>query len=626
MAMLAIFATACNERVEFSNENPVRPESDCLVIRAEQPAASRTAMEDVGDGSVGSGATIRWADNDRIVVWAESTADGTYPIDGVTFALATYNAEYTSADFMATVGGMAEGTYTYTALYPVPASRSGSTVSYTLPAVQSGAYDPTLDVMTAATTGNALEPSDGFHTEIGWEQPTLAFGHLFHLLRIRIPEGKNNLGLPIRRLEITFPQEVVGTVSFDAFDPEHTQSWSNLSNQITVELSDDHRFDAGEGYVWLHIRPTTLDGEITFQAYDEAGVPADAISTTVQKTLQPQRITPIALTIPTSPLEPLTYVKISEIGNNLGEDWQTMTLSGYNFLVPFTTSTVTTKQYTPTADKNYYAVICADPNSLAGKTLPLQYESVHTLFDDPLTFGAAVQSKAYNTFNKVVPYLLEEDFTDAPASSNNDTYEPKSQANQNTDGVTLGGTLSGWNASRYQVFADRYVRIGVRYQSGAGVVGRYCGRLDTPQLSKLKANANADIRVSFDMGCYVPNQAYYLYIVMTRYWDPSDNKDVSCVAGTHTNADNPLDGQNQNDVADQYTNFYTSALMSDETNDTGSFTENAFPHKNTTFTATGAGNTTRVCWWALTNYNESHIGKNSHYYIYLDNIKVQIAN
>lgn len=621
---MILLLAACQRDESEVTIHPDQPTSCEVTIRASQAATSRTEMGDVN----GSSHEIRWSVGDQIQLWAQSTTTGQYAVDGVPFTLATYNAEFHSADFMGVVGTMAEDTYRYSALYPLPTERTGTTVSYTLPASQSGTYNPALDVMAASTTGNALVPSDRTHMDVTWEQPELAFRHLFHLIRIRIPEGKNYLGLPIKRLEITFPQEVVGKVTFDLLDPEATAVWSELSNKVTVELDDNHLIDAGEGCVWLHVKPTALNGTISFVAYNEAGVVSGEISTSLERTLSAQHITPIALTIPESPLAPFTYVDIREIANNLGEDWQTMTVSGYSFLVPFSPTTVSSMQFTPNTAKSYKVAICADPATMAGKSLPIQYESEHCLFDHSATLAASLSEIDYNVVHKTVPYLLEEDFTGAPASNSNDAYSASADNNTSTTGIALSGTLSGWNASRYQVFANKYTRIGVRYQKVATglTTGRYAGRLDTPTLSKLKSGVNASIKVSFDMGCYIPNRAYYMDWFQTKYWDPSNSTVVTCQAGTHTNTSNPLEGQNQNDVANEFTSIYTSGAMSDETGDTGTFTENAFPHRGVSFVATGAGNTTRVCWWALTSVSPSYSICNSHYYIYLDNIKIQIAN
>lgn len=603
-AVLTVLVTACNERFDFAEEQPVEPAVSTVVIRAEQPAASRTAMGEVGDGANGSAQTIRWTDGDQIVVWAENTATSSYAIGGTVFRLATYNAEFTSADFMATVGQMAEATYRYTAVYPLPATRTGTTVSYTLPAAQSGAYDPALDVMTASTTGNALAPSDGFHTEIDWEQPRLAFEHLFHLIRIRIPEGKNYLGLPIKRLEITFPQEVVGTVSFDALDPVNTQSWSNLSNKITVELPDDQLIDAGEGYVWLHIKPTALNGELSFVAYNEAGVVAGEISTTVQKTMEAQRITPIALTIPESPLAPFTYVDIREIANNLGEDWQTMTVSGYSFLVPFSPTTVSSMQFTPNTAKSYKVAICADPATMGGKSLALQYESEHCLFSDPIVLPSTVVADQFNRVNKSVPYLLEENFSGITSSFENGTVHRTSDAGEyNAIALSQYG-LDDWYGARVGGGAGQNLRICSRIEMGLWVQNRNTGRVDTPALTKLKSGTNATIKVDYDYAGdryeAVGSGGFPVYSAGTSKTrvQKGNNAIENVVVGSVTLA---IDGPNKN----------------------GTFYGNT-PHHHS-FNAGGCDNTTRVCWY-VTNNRASGFAGNGMYWLYIDNVKVQIAN
>lgn len=607
-AVLTVLLTACNERFDFAEEQPVEPAVSTVVIRAEQPAASRTAMGEVGDGTNGSAQTIRWTDGDQIVVWAENTATSSYAIDGTVFRLATYNAEFTSADFMATVGQMAEATYRYTAVYPLPATRTGTTVNYTLPAAQSGAYDPALDVMTASTTGNALAPSDGFHTEIDWEQPRLAFEHLFHLIRIRIPEGKNYLGLPIKRLEITFPQEVVGTVSFDALDPINTQSWSNLSNKITVELPDDRLVDAGEGYVWLHIKPTALDGAITFCAYDEAGVKSYDIQTTVQKTMEAQRITPIALTIP-GPHIPVVYLDLREQANNLGEAWQKITLSGLNF--GDGTPNGTTNSVTINAtDEDYIVAVyptlnsngTANMASVQGKTLSVTYESQNALLTNKtLTTPASLQptteyTTPINDTPFVVPYLFDEDFSSVTAKD----YVKKES------GITMDDVgLAGWTGASWETTANTSLTVSAYIGSSFAGTDSDCnnGRVDTASLP-LK-NGGITITVTY---------------MVSGKTSASAAKN-SCYFGTTTTAG-----------AISATTTYKSPTSPDHLvesyviNNSGSATGITVAKTNTIANCSSA---TRLTWCC----NPTEVGTSwtnfvtaKYFYVYIDNIKVSIGN
>ncbi len=497
---ISLLFAACQTDEREESLRPDQPTFGEVVIRASQAAASRTEM----GATDGTSHEIRWSVGDRIQLWAQSTTTRQYAVEGVPFTLATYNAEFHSADFMGVVGTMAEDTYRYSAIYPLPTERTGTTVSYTLPAAQRGGYDPALDVMVASTTGNALVPSDRSHMDVTWEQPELAFRHLFHLIRIRIPEGKNYLGLPIKRLEITFPQEVVGKVTFDLLDPEATAVWSNLSNKITVELDDDQMIDAGKGSVWLHVKPTALNGTITFCGYDEAGVKSYDIQTTVQKTMEAQRITPIALTIP-GPHIPVVYLDLREAGNNLGEAWQKITLSGLNF-GDGTPNGMTNSVTINATDEDYIVAVyptlnsdgTANMASVQGVSVNTTFESEHALLiNKTITLPSSLQptteyTSPINDAPFTVPYLLHEDFN--AVSNNTDNTD----AETGQDLTAVG--LPEWTASRWAIESG-ILRLStyIGTTAGGGTDIKF-GRTDSPPLSGLKTGQKVNVRMSFSMG------------------------------------------------------------------------------------------------------------------------------
>ncbi len=616
LLLWAALLTACGETFDFAEEHPAKPSlrEHEVVIRASQPAMSRTEMGPVGDGSAGSSQEIRWTVGDRILVWAESHSSGSYVIDGLPFTLATFNATYHSADFMATVGTMAEERYTYTALYPLPASQNGTTVSYTLPTAQRGQYDPALDVMTATADGNALSPSDGFHTEIDWEQPELAFEHLFHLIRIRIPEGKNHLGLPIKRLEITFPQEVVGTVSFDVLDPVHTQSWSNLSNKITVDLPDEQLVDAGDGYIWLHIKPTALSGEITFCAYDEAGVKSYDISTTLQKAMEAQRITPIALTVP-PPHIPVVYLDLREQANHLGEAWQKITLSGLNF--GNGTPNGTTNSVTINAtDEDYIVAVyptlnndgTANMESVQSKTLTATYESQNALLKNKtLTTPASLQptteyTTPINDTPFTVPYLFDEDFGKVSAKD----YAQLSWGSNGDAGISMDDVgLTGWTGAAWQTTANTSLMVAAYIGSSIAGTATDCtnGRVDTVQLP-LK-NAGVTITVTYMVsGKTTANAAQN-----SCYFGVTDTAGAISATTSYKTPATP----------DRLIESYVI-------NNNGSATNISVAKTNT---ISACSPTTRLTWCC----NPTSVGTSwlnyvtsKYFYIYIDNIKVSIGN
>ncbi|MBR4052967.1 MAG: fimbrillin family protein [Alistipes sp.] len=602
ITILALGCMACRADVEqlpSPDEEPLYRE---VAIRASQAATTRTLLGE-GDGTVGSAQEIRWEVGDRLALWAQAEGASTFAFERVGFQLTTFNEVYSSADFLATIPSMAAGTYTYYGVYPEPATGAGTTVSYTLPTTQSGSYDPSLDVMSARATGNALAPYVKGETMVPWSQPELQFEHLTHLVRIRIPEGKNYLGLRIKRLEITFPQEVVGTLSFDVTDPENTAVWSNLSNKVVIELDENHLIDAGDGYLWLHLMPTELNGTISFVAYNEAGVQAAEITTSIQKSLQAQHVTPIALTIPESPFAPLTYVNLREVASNLGEDWQTMTFSGYTFVDTATNSTTNSLQLAPLSSKNYYVVICAEPSSMGGVTLPLRYESEHCLFDDPIQLPQAVADNTVIRVDKTVPYLLEEDFSRISSSFEDGSNYSGSDATER-DAISLASYgLNDWYGARVGGAAGQNIRIASRIETGMFITNKNTGRVDTPVLSKLKPNANASIKVDYD---YAGD----------RYEAVGSGGFPVYSAGTTTSVVTAGD--------DEIPSVFVGSveLAIDGPNANGTY-YGVTPHHNT-FTATGCANTTRVSWYITNNRSGSFAG-NGMYWMYIDNVKVQIA-
>lgn len=602
VTILALGCVACQADVEQLPSPDTKPLYREVAIRASQASTTRTSLGE-GDGSAGSAQEIRWEAGDRLALWAKAEGASSFAFERVGFQLTTFNEVYSSADFLATIPTMAAGTYTYYGVYPEPSAGEGTTVSYTLPATQSGSYDPRLDVMCAQTTGNALSPYVKGETMVPWSQPELHFEHLTHLMRIRIPEGKNYLGLRIQRLEITFPQEVVGTLSFDVTDPENTAVWSNLSNKVVVELDENHLLDAGDGYLWLHLKPTELSGTISFVAYNEAGVQASEISTHVQKSLLAQHVTPIALTIPESPFAPLTYVNIREVASNLGEDWQTMTLSGYTFVDTATNSTTSSLQLAPVNSKNYYVVICADPASMGGVTLPLQYESEHCLFDDPIQLPQSVAANSVIRIDKTVPYLLEEDFSAIHTAFENGTVHTTSDAGE-YDAISLAQYgLNDWYGARIGGAVGQNIRICSRMEMGMWITNKNTSRVDTPVLSKLKAGANAPIKVDYD---YAGD----------RYEAVGSGGFPVYSAGTTTSVVTAGDDEIPSVVVSSVT------LAIDGPNADGTY-YGVTPHHNT-FTATGCANTTRVSWY-VTNNRAAAFAGNGMYWMYIDNVKVQIA-
>ena len=129
LALLLIGACSRNEEIEQPTSPSGGVEVAILCDNTKEPQVyslpdgTRTWIDD------NDWASTRWDKNDKIALWA--TADGSnYTLNAQHFSLAYFTPSYSTAVFSSTVADMPAGTYTYTAVSPVPESVSGTQVSY----------------------------------------------------------------------------------------------------------------------------------------------------------------------------------------------------------------------------------------------------------------------------------------------------------------------------------------------------------------------------------------------------------------------------------------------------------------------------------------------------------------
>ena len=116
-------------------------------------SATRTTLDE-------EGTQVKWQTGDQLALWAVNSASQRV-IEAATFSLYHYNASYNSASFRGSIPALAEDTYSYYAVSPVPAATDGLQVSYDIPAVQDGTFHGEWDVMVAKpVTGEALREHD----------------------------------------------------------------------------------------------------------------------------------------------------------------------------------------------------------------------------------------------------------------------------------------------------------------------------------------------------------------------------------------------------------------------------------------------------------------------------------
>ena len=605
-------------RASQSVETRAADESDIFIfdeaINIGDAPATRTEPDDVGDGAANTHQAIRWSDDDKFVAWAAPVAVGgeastNYAdgFNGVTFSLDHYNSTYDSADFSATIPTpmSVSNQYDYYAAYPVPSAKSGTQVTYNLPAVQSGDFNDKLDIMRASVRGCALVERDPNQiSNPVWPEPTMGFEHIMHVMRIYVPLYRNLMVTDITRLEITFPENVVGgTVSFDAAKPDVAPTWNGQTNKVAIQMDENNGLRAGGRYVWVFIKSGKMSGEIKFRAYNAQGEPSQLISTAVsERDFQAQHITPITLTIPKA-LPPVTIT--FECPNNdswpnfLGETPNAMYVKEWpaGVVALGEEDNVITSQNGLFVAKFYYEAGEVNSN-LPGKSIrfgvtspsaDVSHNEITCTLPSQLTAGMS------QTINFATPYLFFEDFKSVGDTTSNDEYETSSTGNK--DGVSISG-LSGWTGARVGSSANTSVRLAARYESVfAGAT--YPSRIDSAPLSRLKASATVSV--------------FYNYGMDAQYGGISGKlRTMYCYTGYVTSAETFGGGDSDGTFPDEYSMKEQGA----------SYT--SMSYNRTAVLTNVPASITRITWRTKT---ETPGGtSNCTCWLYIDNVKVSVGS
>lgn len=556
-------------------------------------STTRTSLDE--DGEV-----VRWQTGDRLALWAVNAAAQTV-LDATAFSLYHYNATYNSASFRGSIPQMAEDTYTYYAVSPVPASTDGLRASYDIPAVQDGTFHGEWDVMVATPIEGAdalreHDKKDPSGISDNTDIVNLQFSHKMHVLKISLP--KNDLGEPISEIELTFPKPVVGRLTVDAANPAAAAELSESSNTLTLRFSEPKE---AEDVVYALIAPVTLEEgqEVSIVASSSTLESEERTFAPAGRTFAAGHTTPINYNVPAAAVQLTQLIfTLAETGvNTLGEAINTFTVtapSGWSFEDGSQSHTF---DVTGTGDYTVRFRGYTNPTEeMSG--FQVTYDSEHALLSETFTLPAVTAGAENRVASFRVPYLFEEDFSGIE----------QTRESENTELLT-DYNLADWGASRYSMAPGRLACAVWIASSTEGIFGgSHCGRLDSPVLP-LKKSAN--IEVSYSIGGSRVSGAAFLG---TSYW-------VSvCQFGTETNpASFPISGEE---------NVPTNLIETFRPDIGGSMTESLpTPPKQYTIYNVEVG--TRLS-WRCTYEMESSTGSSptltrKTLYLYLDNIRVSIA-
>ena len=559
---------------------------------------SRTAIDESGKAS--------WTEGDTFSLWAENRTGG-YSLNGANFTMMYYWHSLQSAVFTSQANALNEGEYTYYAVAPVPESYANNIANFTIPAVQQGdSFNGAYDVMVATPCQGEAILADKVN------DLALDFHHKMHTLKLTIPQGKNPFSEDISQIVFTFPTKVVGGASVSILDPASKATLNPTGNTLTINTPSG--FNVGD-VAWGVILPVAISGEVSYYAVSASGQLTNNRTFTLNKECKEGHITPLHITIP-DPISP-TILRFAIGKNNLGEAVQKVTIIDHNGSVVKSFAANSSSKY----DWIEYSLFNEGTfKNYAGKTFTVRFESAHAIVETKVQIPSSLSKQGVNTINLDVPYLFYEDFTNIHTSFEKDDERVANLMEAN--GMLLDGFMyvSGWNGAHIKGVAGKSVRVNVRHQSTFGAT-RSNGRLDSPSMKNLKSGANVTLKVEFDMGAY-SNSGY------------SKNNDIFCIAGAHTKPETDvLNGIVTTTVAGVEINDYSRApgMFDNLCLQTGYLGNNynndsfgsSFPTYS--FTANGCSSATRFCWVPCCVQKEWITANNAHYYLYIDNIRVSIA-
>lgn len=585
------------------------PEIDQLTVGFR--AGGEVTRTVIGD----NGLSAAWESGDKMAVWARNSSDD-YTLSRTVFGI--YGAGDATGVFTATLDApMPEDRYLYMASYPVPKNVQGTIASFDLPSEQDGRVSGGSDIMIADPVMHGPltkipDPDD--HSSL-----RLRMNHILHHLRFYVPANVDLEGELIRDIFVTMPRQVVGTVNADLADPDAPASLVDGSNSVMIELSKPiaASADAARDYACMSMftdgSSYGADDYMQLTAYSKSykfGMNPISLS---DRDFLPGHSTPVRL-IPVSKEKYFRVVMAMGL-NNIGETVRKISIvNGGSEVYSYQndegkySNIKIFEEFLGEAGESGYHAICSAVTSGSAK---LVFETDHAIVEKSLSSSdIVIDDNVARLELGEVPYLIYENFDNALDSEHNDSYSAGTSSDTNLGGYLLDEFMpvAGWNASRYKIIGGDAIRINCRYQSGAWVVGRYCGRLDTPAMSYLKPGVSVSVKLEYDNAFYVPAGMSY---------DDSQSDMAFYILGTHEKPmGSAMGGYNYNDIQSNVNVRYSSPQRR---------SEDISKMSHISHVIDGVNQNTRFVFFACTARNTSHIAANSVYYLYLDNIRASIA-
>ena len=577
-----------------------------------------------------NGLSAEWDAGDELALWA-SNSSGSYVLANQIFK--TYGLDRQLGFFTSELASaMPEGTYTYMCCYPVPKSVTGTKATFVIPSQQDGKASGGADIMVASPVRHGAltsvpDPED--HSGL-----SMTMNRMLHQFRFWIPESDTEMkGAAIERIKLLFPRQVVGQVQFDLADPSTASSLMDGGNSIDLKLKEPLSV-AEQNYACAAFNPTVFQaGEsLQIKAYTSDKIvlvrPVDLCA----RNFQPGHSTPVKLFVTEVTDYPYS-LSFKVASNNLGENPNSITLTAPSGCI-WTEGGTNVFTYSPGSQIEVGSQIVfrfedkAAYRAFSGKNISVTYDSDNALMYQTVTVPDLAGTTAGNV-SLNVPYLFYEDFSGI--SSFNDGHDnPKVGTGSDTyKGISELSSYSmpGWYGTRIGVQGGTAMRICCRYEHVILAGAYYKGRAYTPFLSGIKDGKDVKISVSFRYGSNrserdplfgsPPKKQAIMYFGINTQ-DTVTNPDQSegniidsvtgMIAGSGFSSSVPtslnpmvIKGESMSSSGGSYTSFEGTKSVTIDNVDNGM----------------------RLAWIVTTNNTSSNT--NGNYWLYIDDIKVQLT-
>lgn len=589
----------------------------------------------LGDGKTRTtinddGISTSWSVDDKIALWAVGS-DGSYKLSNQTFKLYFRDLPASNAFFTTTLASaMADDTYTYYATYPTPKSVSGTTATFNVPNIQDGTISGGAAVLVATPAeGGALGTVTHIpgNYEVSNDGLTLQMNHALHALRFYVPAMKWGFadGETVEQMIITMPNSIAGDYTLDYTDAAAATSVANGVNKIYISPAREFAPSTypSEYFVAASVIPyasTYSDSDaMTVKITTQTQYALVTLPLATRGPLQAGHITPVSLDC--SDVHPLPRIMFRIASNNLGEQPYRITLTAED----------TSSKWLPTTNHVYTYYTGSDSKTIAngsgfdiaydlstiasisGKKVTVTYESKSAIVSEQITMPVMtpteLNSPDYNV-SLNVPYLFFEDFsTIATFSDGHDNVSTGMKSDTYNTAISLAQYgLSGWSGTRVGL-DNGIIRTCCRFESGLGKAAYYKGRIDTAPIGGLKSSAT--IRVLFDYGGGgSSSNSPWMYLGHT-----TNDGNVNA-GGNDTGTLIKVPGQNVKVLENVAIDKLDIGLNA-------SFNGGLVPYGNGVVLSKCTA-ATRISWAVTTSRGSSFAG-NGNYWLYLDNIRVQIV-